>query len=137
MNPEMDSGRGYVDFKFSKGFLKKIIVEIKHSSNPSISDGFSEQLQLYKKAEETAHGYYVIVDVGGMGKKYEKLTEMYNNDYEKRAEIIYIDGRLKPSASKIKSKRKKINTKIDLKEIDQVLDNTIRNLDKLSEDCND
>jgi hypothetical protein len=41
-----------------------------------------------------------------MGKKYEKLIELYNNDTEKRADIIYIDGRLKPSASKIKSKNK-------------------------------
>jgi hypothetical protein len=147
INPEMDSGRGYVDFKFSKGFFKKIIVEIKHSSNPNISDGFSEQLQLYKKAEETAHGYYVIVDVGGMGKKYEKLTEMYNNDYEKRAEIIYIDGRLKPSASKIKSKGMKNDAKIldvnfeipeiDLKEMDQILDDIIKNLDELSGGCNE
>jgi hypothetical protein len=107
ISPEMDSGRGYVDFKFSKGFSKKIIVEIKHSYNPKIIDGFSEQLQLYKKTEETVHGYYIIVDVGGIGKKYEKLTEMYNNDPQKRAEIIYVDGHLKPSASKIKSKNKK------------------------------
>jgi hypothetical protein len=106
INPEMDSGRGYVDFKFSKGFYKKVIVEIKHSYNPNIIDGFSEQLQLYKKAEETLHGFYIIVDVGGIGKKYEKLTDIYNNDSEKKAEIIYIDGCLKPSASKIKSKNK-------------------------------
>jgi hypothetical protein len=109
INPEMDSGRGYVDFKFSKGFHKKVIVEIKHSYNPNIIDGFSEQLQLYKKAEETLHGFYVIVDVGGIGKKYEKLTEMYNADMEKKAEIIYVDGLIKPSASKIKSKGKKGN----------------------------
>jgi hypothetical protein len=112
INPEMDSGRGNVDFKFSKGFYKKIVVEIKHSYNQKIIDGFSEQLQLYKKAEETTHGYYIIVDVGGMGNKYDKLTELYNNDFEKRADIIYVDGRLKPSASKIKSKNKQNNIEI-------------------------
>jgi hypothetical protein len=146
INPEMDSGRGNVDFKFSRGFHKKVIVEIKHSYNTNIIGGFSEQLQLYKNAEETVHGYYVIVDVGGLGKKYEKLTEMYNNNYEKRAEIIYIDGRLKPSASKIRSKGKKNDIdfgipdfefpEIDLKEIEQSLDDTIKNLDELLGDHN-
>jgi hypothetical protein len=117
MNPEMDSGRGNVDFKFSRGFNKKVIVEIKHSYNTNIIDGFSEQLQLYKKAEETVQGFYVIVDVGGIGKKYEKLTEMYNNDPEKKAEIIYVDGSIKPSASKIKSKNRKTDIKFDLPDI--------------------
>jgi hypothetical protein len=151
INPEMDSGRGNVDFKFSKGFHKKVIVEIKHSYNANIIDGFSEQLQLYKNAEETIHGYYVIVDVGGMGKKYEKLMEMYNNNYEKRADIVCIDGRLKPSASKIRSKDKKNDIailnidfevpeiefpEIDLKEIEQSLDDAIKNLDELLGDNN-
>jgi Ni,Fe-hydrogenase maturation factor len=112
INPEMDTGRGNVDFKFSKGFSRKIVVEIKHSYNQNIIDGFAEQLQLYKKSEETAHGYYIIVDVGKIGKKYERLTEMYNNDPGKRAEIIYIDGHLKPSASKIKSKNKRAEIQI-------------------------
>jgi hypothetical protein len=105
INPEMDSGSGYVDFKFSKGFSKRVIVEIKHSYNRNIIDGFSEQLRLYKESEETLHGYYIIVDVGGLGEKYERLIQIYNNDPEKKAEIIYIDGSIKPSASKRKSKK--------------------------------
>jgi hypothetical protein len=145
VNPEMDTGRGNVDFKFSKGFSKKIIVEIKHSYNPNISDGFSEQLHLYKKAEETIHGYYVIVDVGGMGKKYEKLIEMYNNDPWKRAEIIYIDGRLKPSASKIKSKNKRTeipisDTKHEIPEFEKLeitLDECNISFDEILKGAND
>jgi hypothetical protein len=105
INPEMDTGSGYVDFKFSIGFSKKLVVEIKHSYNENVINGYSEQLKLYKKAEETAYGYYVIVDLGRMGKKYEKLIEMYHNDPKKRAEIIYIDGRIKPSASKRRTKK--------------------------------
>ena len=103
INPEMDAGPGYVDFKFSKGFSKKIIVEIKHSYNSNIIDGFSTQLKLYKKAEETLLGYYIVVDVGGMGKKLDKLYALYNDDINKKAEIIYVDGNLKPSASKRKT----------------------------------
>jgi hypothetical protein len=118
INPEMDTGRGCVDFKFSKGFYKKIVVEIKHSYNKNIIDGFSEQLRLYKKAEETMHGFYVIVDVGNLGKKYDKLIQMYNDDVKKRAEIIYIDGHIKPSASKTKSRKKKVDTEFSDIEFD-------------------
>jgi hypothetical protein len=103
INPEMDSGVGNVDFKFSKGFSKKIIVEIKHSTNSNVINGFTTQLELYKKAEETLCGYYVVVDVGFLGKKLDKLYELYNDNPDKKADIIYVDGRLKKSASKRKS----------------------------------
>ena len=103
LNPEMDAGIGYVDFKFSKGFRKRVIVEIKHSYNPNIENGFNNQLSGYKKAEETVFGYYIIVDVGGLGKKLDKLYEALNNDRKKRADIFYIDARLRPSASKRKT----------------------------------
>lgn len=99
INPEMDTGNGYVDFKFSKGFKKRLIVEIKHSYNPKIIDGFGVQLNLYKQAEETSFGFYIVIDVGRLGKKYEKLVRMYN-DSSKKADLYYINGKIKPSASK-------------------------------------
>lgn len=102
INPEMDTGIGYVDFKFSKGFSKRIIVETKCSYNPKIIEGFSTQLEAYKKSEETCMGFYVIVDVGRIGKKYDKLLKLYNDDAEKKSEIVYINGNIKPSASKRK-----------------------------------
>ena len=102
INPEMDTGLGNVDFKFSKGFSKRIIVEIKLSTNNNIVSGFTTQLSLYKKSEETLSGYYVIIDVGSMGKKLENLYEIFNADANKKSEIIYIDALLKPSASKRK-----------------------------------
>ena len=103
LNPEMDAGIGYVDFKFSKGFTKRVIVEIKHSYNANIENGFNNQLSGYKIAEETIFGYYVIIDVGGLGKKLDKLYAALNNDKKKKADIFYIDARLKPSASKRKT----------------------------------
>ena len=105
INPEMDTGVGNVDFKFSKGFSKKVIVEIKLSTNYNIINGFSTQLNLYKKSEETLSGYYIIIDVGNMGKKLEKLYEIYNADKVKKSEIFYIDALFKPSASKRKAQK--------------------------------
>jgi len=103
INPEMDTGNGNVDFKFSRGFNKRLIVEVKNSYNPNIISGFKTQLDLYKKAEETSFGFYIIVDVGSLGKKYDTLLSMYNANKQKKAEIIYIDGEIKPSASKRKN----------------------------------
>lgn len=109
INPEMDTGTGRVDFKFSVGFSKRVIVEIKHSYNPKIIDGFIMQLATYKKSEETCKGFYVIIDVGKLGKKYDKLCELYENDPVKLSEIVLINGNLKQPASKrtrkIKSKK--------------------------------
>jgi hypothetical protein len=105
INPEMDTGIGNVDFKFSKGFSKKVIVEIKLSTNYNIINGFSTQLNLYKKSEETLSGYYIIINVGNMGKKLENLYEIYNADKAKKSERFYIDALFKPSASKEKQKK--------------------------------
>jgi len=102
INPEMHTGIGNVDFKFSQGFSKKIIVEIKLSTNYNIINGFTTQLQLYKKSEDTLSGYYIIIDVGGMGDKLRKLKNLYNDDQKKLSEIFYIDALRKPSASKRK-----------------------------------
>ena len=102
INPEMDTGIGYVDFKFSKGFSKRVIVEIKLSRNPNLINGFITQLELYKKSEETFSGYYIVIDVGNIGKKLEKLTEISNAVTGKKSDIIYIDAIIKSSASKRK-----------------------------------
>jgi hypothetical protein len=102
INPEMDTGNGNVDFKFSQGFSKRVIVEIKNSYNQNVISGFKTQLEIYKKSEETCFGYYIIVDVGNLGKKYDSLLKLYNADDKKKSEIIYVDAELKLSASKRK-----------------------------------
>jgi hypothetical protein len=114
LNPEMHTGIGNVDFKFSQGFSKKIIVEIKLSTSHNIINGFTTQLQLYKKSEETLSGYYIIIDVGYIGDKYKKLKELYVADQNKLSEIFYIDALHKLTASKRKPLKssKKSFTKI-------------------------
>lgn len=102
INPEMDTGNGLVDFKFSNGFSKRVIVEIKNSYNPNIISGFTKQLKLYMNSEETCFGYYLIVDVGNLGKKYDNLLKIYNDDKDKNAVIYYIDAEIKPTASRRK-----------------------------------
>jgi len=76
INPETDTGIGFVDFKFSKGFSKKIILEIKLSTNSEVINGYTTQLKLYMQSEKTLTGYYIVIDVGNMGRKFAKLTDI-------------------------------------------------------------
>jgi hypothetical protein len=103
ISPEMDTGNGRVDFKFSKGYHKKVIVEIKYSDNHNTVNGYDKQLNEYLKSEETTFGHYVILDVGGMGEKDKKLYEKYNKSKSKtKSEITIIDARIKPTPSKLR-----------------------------------
>jgi hypothetical protein len=104
LSPETDSGGGPVDFKVSAGGAAKVLVEIKLSSNPKVVDGYTKQLETYKKAEGTSRAVYLVIDVGAMGKKDEKLEKI-----RKRVErvggrpsvLAFVDGRQRRSASKL------------------------------------
>lgn len=99
VSPETDTGTGLIDFKFSKGYNNKIVVELKYSDNPNLIHGLEVQLMQYLKSEQADMGYYVVLDVGKLGIKPRKLQEI-NNNLVMKTEICYIDARLKPSASK-------------------------------------
>jgi hypothetical protein len=103
ISPEVDSGSGQVDFKFSKGFNARVLVEVKLSTNKKLIDGYKTQLEIYKKSEQTMRAVYLIIDVGNMGKKRERLYKMRNEASKlgyPLSDLIFIDGSLKASASK-------------------------------------
>lgn len=103
LTPEAETGNGPVDFKVSVGGNSKVIVEIKLSNNPSTVHGYEKQLEIYRDAERTDKAYFVLIDVGGMGKKDEKVIELKNQqiaDGYAASEVIIIDGVPRDSASK-------------------------------------
>ncbi|MEZ5523835.1 MAG: hypothetical protein R3E62_02545 [Pseudomonadales bacterium] len=103
LTPEADSGNGPVDFKVSQGFVSKLVVEVKLSTNGNLVHGYEKQLEIYKKADDTDLGIFLIIDVGGIGKKYDQVQKLRNEfikDHGKASEIWYIDGNQKASASK-------------------------------------
>lgn len=105
LTPEADTGNGPVDFKVSTGFTGRVLVEIKLSTNPKLIAGYTRQLETYKGAEETTRGYYVILDVGGMGRKDGDLIATKNRVAvagEAVSPVIFIDAKRRPSASKLK-----------------------------------
>lgn len=105
ISPEIDTGNGKIDFKFSQGFDKRVLVEIKLSTNSGAVSGFSNQLEHYKSSQETESATYLVIDVGNMGKKDERLIKERNEAVKRGepvSELEFVDGTLKPSASKRK-----------------------------------
>ncbi|WP_224243491.1 hypothetical protein [Hyalangium gracile] len=103
INPETETGQGAVDFKFSKGSTLRHLVEIKLSSNVKLVQGYTKQLELYKKGEKTLSATYVVLEVGDEGKKIETLDNIRARAIQEKqpsSEIVYINGMPKRSASK-------------------------------------
>lgn len=65
--------------------------------------GYQKQLEIYKKADDTDLGVFLIIDVGGIGKKYnevQRLRSDFIRENGKAFDIWYVDGTQKASASK-------------------------------------
>lgn len=102
ISPETNSGGGPVDFKFSKGFRGRLLVELKLSKG-SVVHGYTRQLEAYKKASSTDAAIMVIMDVGGMGRKLrniQKVQASLRAAGERASDIYVIDARRRASASK-------------------------------------
>lgn len=103
LSPEVDTGSGKVDFKISQGREARVLVEIKLSTNPAVVRGYTAQLEVYKAAQQTRRAFYVVIDVGGMGKKLEELAKIRNaarSRGEPLSELEVVDGIAAPPASK-------------------------------------
>jgi hypothetical protein len=76
ISPETDAGRGEVDFKISHGAKRKVVVELKLTTNPRLVHGYHTQVREYAKAERTKLMHYVVLDVdGGSPKRIENLMK--------------------------------------------------------------
>jgi hypothetical protein len=104
ISPEVDTGTGEIDFKFSMGYDYRVLVEVKLSDSSHVVSGYEKQLEAYKKAEKTTKGIYLVIDIGKLGKKGEKILKIKNERHKSGlpvSEVIYIDGTIKTSASKL------------------------------------
>jgi hypothetical protein len=104
VSPEMDTGTGVVDFKFSVGANAKVIVEIKLSDNSKVVAGYEKQLESYKTSERTSKGIYVLIDVGAMGNKAKEILKRKNETLARHgaaSEVVIVNGSIRKSASKL------------------------------------
>lgn len=105
ISPETDQGSGAIDFKISRGFKQKFLVELKWDKNKKLIEGYTRQLPRYAQCEETANCFFVVVEVSQNGKNLKNLQKVYYAQKEqgiKQPELFIIDGKIKPSASKLK-----------------------------------
>ena len=65
ISPEANMGGGPIDFKFSKGYKARILVEMKRSSG-TVVHGYEKQLEFYKDASQTDFAVFVVVDYGDL-----------------------------------------------------------------------
>jgi hypothetical protein len=103
LSPEVDTGTGKVDFKFSSGFKQRVLVEIKLSSNSNVLSGYSFQLEAYKRAQQTTRAYYLVIDLGTLGKRRDMLANLRNEGAKRGdpvSDLAFIDGMLPEAASR-------------------------------------
>lgn len=107
ISPETKTGRGLIDFKFSEGYHKKILVEIKLAKNQKLYTGLERQFITYLEAENTEIGYYVVIkQLGGDNTRCIRLKDRYEKleiEKRKKIKIIEIDSyrETKTSGSKL------------------------------------
>ena len=61
LSPESNGGSGPVDFKFSRGWRQRTLVEIKLASNTKFWAGLEKQLPQYMTSEGIEDGHFVAV----------------------------------------------------------------------------
>ena len=83
LSGESDAGRGPVDFKFSKGWQARALVEIKLARNSSFWDGLTAQTPTYMWAEDVRAAFFVAVAY-----KEEELTLEFRARLQEAARIV-------------------------------------------------
>lgn len=105
LSPETNSGRGSVDFKVSRGFTKKVLVETKLSSNKNLEQGYLNQLAEYQKAEQTEYSLYLVIRVGGCSEgrwnRFRDTVRKSRRTRHRTPKVLVVNGRRRPPASKL------------------------------------
>jgi len=97
-------GGGPIDFKFSRGYDARVLVEMKRSGG-TVVHGYEKQLKFYKTASQTDHAIFVIINYGDLGNKLNVIRSIRESQLangERTSEIVVIDATPKASASKRK-----------------------------------
>ena len=101
---EPETGRGPADFKLSRGYHERVIVEAKLSSNGKYLDGLTVQLPTYLNAEKAKHGVLLLIKVGEHKKKLNRIKRVHSKlkkSGQPVPDLFIVDALDKLSASKL------------------------------------
>jgi hypothetical protein len=104
ISPEANMGGGPIDFKFSRGYKARVMIEMKRSGG-TVVHGYEKQLEFYRAAAQTDFAVFVVIDYGDLGNKLREIRDIQKdrlNRGERASEIVVIDATPKASASKRK-----------------------------------
>ncbi|MHB1381050.1 MAG: hypothetical protein ACYCXJ_02360 [Thermoleophilia bacterium] len=107
LDREVNLGRGPVDFKFSSGYQQRALLEIKKLHNGKFWNGLSKQLPSYLRSDDCELGWFLTIRYRDHGVTEEWKTEApevvkkISHEQGLRLSTIEVDGRPKPSASKL------------------------------------
>jgi len=104
ISPEANMGGGPIDFKFSRGYNARVLIEMKRSGG-KVVHGYGKQLEFYRAASQTDYAVFVIIDYGDLGNKLNEIRNIRQNRLDKgqrASDIVVIDATPKASASKRK-----------------------------------
>jgi hypothetical protein len=110
LSKENNIGRGPVDFKFSAGWSKRALIEVKLMGSTQFFTGASKQLPQYLKSEQIDAGFYLCVgfsDADFMPDRIKRVDDTCKALSAAKGvsmKPIYVDARHdnKASASKLK-----------------------------------
>lgn len=110
MSREVDMGRGPVDFKFTAGWERRALIEVKLMNSSKFFSGAAKQLPQYLKTEKIEFGLYLCVGFTDADfaparlKRVEDTLRTMSIDKGVEMKPIYVDARHtnKQSASTIK-----------------------------------
>jgi len=106
VSKEVNQGRGPVDFKFSSGYRRKVLLEAKLANNTKFWNGIEKQLPKYLSVESSKHGIFMVLifrkndfeKVKGIQNVISEVNK--NNDLNIEAVVINALPK-KPSASNL------------------------------------
>lgn len=102
ISPEVHSGGGPVDFKFSSGYQGRLLVKMKLSTG-AVVHGYEKQIEVYKNAANATEALFLIVDVGKMGNKLSRIADIFLERTvrgERVTKIVLVNAKKRLSASK-------------------------------------
>lgn len=104
---EVNQGMGSVDFRFSSGYQKRVLLEAKLAKNSKFWNGLKKQLPKYMKIDSCKLGIFLVVAFSDKDIKRVNNIEDIARDTEKiygvNIKVIVVDARVdnKESASKL------------------------------------
>lgn len=104
LSPEVDSGAGPVDFKISRGYQQRVVVEVKLTSNPKLVPGLKKQLPAYAAAEQSLNSIYLVIRNTDSDARIQELSSIHREAVragQRAPDILVVDGRTRAAASKL------------------------------------